>query len=591
PFEGVQVQVLATSKRFPNDILLAINKDNRALHDVYQLDLAKGELTKVLENPGFMVLPGLGSFVVDYDLKVRGATKPRPDGGLDILIRESDKGEWKTAVSFGLDETIASNVQRFSADGKSLFLISSQESDKAALVKLDLETQKSEVLSADPDYDTALVVFNPDTWEPQLAAVPKDRVDWKVLDPSIDVEVKTLLDLHPGEMNLLGRDHADKTWLVGFSPDVASPAYYSFDRSSGKATFLFEAKPELSKYSLANVEHFEYQSRDGLTIHGYLTFPVGSDLKNLPTIIHPHGGPWGRDLWGYNPMVQWMANRGYLVVQMNFRGSTGYGKDFLNAGDLEWGAKMQDDITDSVDYVVGKGFADPKRLVILGGSYGGYATLAGATFTPDLFCCAVDIVGPSNLITFLESISPLLGADARPLAQEDGRRQRLPVVPVPSVQGRQHQDSDAHRSRSERPSGRPSGVRTDSRGHEGKGDRPRIHVVPRRRTRVRKAGELDQVRFGGGEVHGQTRRGPRRVTPAKIGRTPRSLERFRRRFRSQPPKRGSAAKALRSAGPAGDANLTGNLERAEKSDSGMVPARERRHRFSARQFEFGVELQ
>lgn len=406
PFEGVQAQILGMSKRFPNEVLVGLNKDNRALHDVYHLELQSGELKKVLENPGFMVLPGLGSYVVDYDLKVRGATKPRPDGGLQILVRDSEDGEWKSAVEFDLDDTLASQILRFTKDGQGLFLISSQETDKSRLVKLAITTKKSEVLAEDADYDITQVLFHQDSWEPQLASVLRHRLEWKVLDSSIDVDIKTLLDLHPGEMAISGRDHADKTWLVAYSPDDGSPAFYSYDRSKRQATFLFEAKPKLSGYTLVKLEPLAYKSRDGLSIEGYLTFPTGVERKNLPTVLLPHGGPWARDFPGYNPLVQWLVNRGYLVVQPNFRGSTGYGKSFLNAGDLEWGAKMHDDLIDAVDYVIAQGLSDPKRIAILGGSYGGYSALVGATFTPDVFCCAVAIVGPSNLITFLESIPP-----------------------------------------------------------------------------------------------------------------------------------------------------------------------------------------
>jgi dipeptidyl aminopeptidase/acylaminoacyl peptidase len=209
-----------------------------------------------------------------------------------------------------------------------------------------------------------------------------------------------------GDFALTDRDHADKTWLIAFDVDDGPITYYAFDRDSKKATFLFEHRPELKNYDLAPMEPFSYKARDGLEVHGYLSFPVGVQRTNLPTVINVHGGPWVRDTWGFNPEAQWLANRGYLCVQINYRGSTGYGKDFVNAGDKEWGGKMQDDISDVAKWVAEQGYADPDRICIYGGSYGGYATLVGATFTPELYKCAVDIVGPCNLKTFIESIPP-----------------------------------------------------------------------------------------------------------------------------------------------------------------------------------------
>jgi dipeptidyl aminopeptidase/acylaminoacyl peptidase len=227
-----------------------------------------------------------------------------------------------------------------------------------------------------------------------------------VTDPSIQADIDALQTLSHGDIALQNRDNADRTWLVGFVVDDGPVPYYAWDRDTRKATFLFDHQPELSKYTLARMEPFEYQSRDGLTIHGYLTFPPDEPRESLPTVLNVHGGPWARDSWGYNPEAQWFANRGYLCVQVNYRGSTGYGKDFVNAGDKQWGAAMHNDVIDAVDWVVNRGYADRPRIAIYGGSYGGYAALVGAAFTPDVFRCAVDIVGPSNLKTLIESIPP-----------------------------------------------------------------------------------------------------------------------------------------------------------------------------------------
>jgi dipeptidyl aminopeptidase/acylaminoacyl peptidase len=207
-------------------------------------------------------------------------------------------------------------------------------------------------------------------------------------------------------VTFLGRDHADRTWLVAFTVDDGPVAYYAWDRESQTATFLFHHQPALSRYTLSPMEPFSFTARDGLEIHGYLTFPPGAERRDLPAVLMVHGGPWARDSWGFNAEAQWLANRGYVAVQVNFRGSTGYGKDFVNKGNKQWAAAMHDDLIDAVEHVVQNGWVDRSRVAISGGSYGGYAALVGATFTPDVFCCAVDVVGPSNLKTLIESIPP-----------------------------------------------------------------------------------------------------------------------------------------------------------------------------------------
>jgi dipeptidyl aminopeptidase/acylaminoacyl peptidase len=212
--------------------------------------------------------------------------------------------------------------------------------------------------------------------------------------------------LHSGDMIVANRDDTDQVWLLGFTADDGPVSYFSFDRRTGEATFLFHHQPALSAYTLARTEPFSFVASDGLAVSGYLTFPPGLDRQNLPTVVNVHGGPWARDTWGFSPEAQWLANRGYLCAQVNFRGSTGFGKDFLNAGDREWAGRMQQDVTDAVEWMVEQGLADPDRVAIYGGSYGGYAALVGATFTPDLYRCAVDIVGPSSLKTLIESIPP-----------------------------------------------------------------------------------------------------------------------------------------------------------------------------------------
>jgi dipeptidyl aminopeptidase/acylaminoacyl peptidase len=399
PFEGVQAQTIALRKKFPNEMLIGLNKDNEQLHDVYHLDLTSGELKKVVENPGFL------AWLVDDELKVRGAAAPTPDGGIVIVVRDDEESDWRPLVQFPSDDALSSGPVGFTKDGKGMYLSSSLDANAGRLVKMDIASGAIEVIAEDPTYDCVGAAIHPDTREPQIAFFLKERVDAVILDPSIQADIDAIKKIHPGEWGITDRDHADQTWVVGFDDDAGPVKYYTFDRATKQATFLFDHRPELNDYELAPMEPFSYKSRDGLEIHGYLTFPVGA-RSNLPTVINVHGGPWARDNWGLNVEAQWLANRGYLCVQVNFRGSTGYGKDFVNAGDKEWGGKMQDDISDAVAYVIDQGFADPKRVCIYGGSYGGYAALVGATFTPELYKCCVAIVGPSSLKTFIETVPP-----------------------------------------------------------------------------------------------------------------------------------------------------------------------------------------
>jgi dipeptidyl aminopeptidase/acylaminoacyl peptidase len=400
PFDGVQARVVAMERKFPAELLVALNRDNPELHDVYRLDLVSGELTKVVENPGFI------GFLADAQLAVRATVAPQPDGSLVLLVRDSAEADWRPLLTVPADDALTSDPVAFSEDGGSILGVSSVGANTGRLVRIDVSTGAEEVLAADPEADVSDVRIQPDTRQPQIVTFAKDRSEYVVLDASVADDVTAIRALHPGDPVFTGADDSDTTWLVAFTNDSGPIPYYAYDRASKAGRFLFENRPALAQYELASMEPFSFTARDGLTVHGYATFPPGADRSGLPTVIDVHGGPWARDTWGFNPEAQWLANRGYLCVQVNYRGSTGYGKAFVNAGDREWGGRMQDDLTDAVAFVTGQGWADPKRVAIYGGSYGGYAALAGATFTPELYCCAVDIVGPSNLKTLIETIPP-----------------------------------------------------------------------------------------------------------------------------------------------------------------------------------------
>jgi dipeptidyl aminopeptidase/acylaminoacyl peptidase len=398
PFEGVQVQVIDVDKNFPDSVLVGINKDNPQLHDVYRLTLSTGDLTKLAENPGFV------GWVSDAEQKLRGALAPTPEGGFLVLARDTEEAEWQPVVTFGSDDALTSGPAGFTLDGESMYLLSSVDANSSRLVKRHLATGEETVIASDPKFDIAGAHAHPDTREIQMVAFLRERLEWEAIDPEVTDDLKHLLAIDPGEFNLVGRDASDKVWLAAYDHDNGPVTYYAFNRETKEATFLFNHRPELESYDLAEMKPFSYTARDGLTVHGYLTFPAGVEPKNLPTVLNVHGGPWARDSWGFNPEAQWFANRGYLCVQVNYRGSTGYGKDFTNAGNKEWGGRMHDDLIDAVEHVVGQGFADRERIAIYGGSYGGYAALVGATFTPDVFRCAVDIVGVANIKTWIEGV-------------------------------------------------------------------------------------------------------------------------------------------------------------------------------------------
>ncbi len=408
PFENIQVQVIETNRSFPNELVFSMNRDDPKVHDLYNLDLISGELDLIAKNPGNFI-----DWITDSDFKVRGAIAARSDGGFDLMVRESSGADWETLVTWDAEDgmTSAPNFVSpptvFSEDGRYLYLMDSRNANAGRLVKLEINTGEFEVLIEDPRYGVSrYVLLHPETNEIQAVAVQRARLEWEVLDKTLADDFKAMATLDHGDFFILSRDNSDKRWLVGFRRDDGPVSYHIYDRATKQGEYLFNQKPDLDKYTLASMEPISFVSRDGLTIHGYITYPVGKEKRNLPLVLDVHGGPWARNTWEFDPEAQWFANRGYACLQVNFRGSLGYGKDFVNAGDKEFGGKAQDDLVDAVNWAVEKGIADPERIAIFGGSYGGYAALVGATFTPDLFCCAVDMFGPSNLITFIEAIPP-----------------------------------------------------------------------------------------------------------------------------------------------------------------------------------------
>ncbi len=438
PFDNVQARVLDVSKRFPTRILIALNKDDPRAHDVYSLDLVSGEITQVLKNPGNQV--GWG---IDPSQLVRTATVALPDGGSQLLVRDptTEDSAWTVLVEWSPDDALSSGLAGFTEDCSALYLIDSTGVNAGRLVKRSLTDGTVEGILADPDYDVGHLIQHPDTYELQAVSVTRDKTEWTYFDPEFAADFDELASKIAGEISLASRDRDDQLWVISAQFDTKSPAYYLFSRQDKTLRFLFSARPSIDSYQLAPMAPISFVSRDGLTIHGYLSTPVDTEKKDLPLILNVHGGPWTRDGWGLSPDVQWMANRGYGVLQVNYRGSTGYGKAFLNAGNKEWAGKMHDDLVDAVEWAVDQGIADKSKVAIYGGSYGGYAALVGATFTPDLFCCAVDIVGPSNLLTLIASIppywAPMLSTFTRrvgdPATEEEFLKSRSPLFKVDQI--------------------------------------------------------------------------------------------------------------------------------------------------------------
>ncbi len=400
PFEGIQAQIAGTDERFPNALLVGMNLRDRKFHDVYRLNLKNGALEMDTVNPGDVL-----GFVADQKFQIRASTGTTADGGVLVKVRDTMKSPWREFRKWASEDAFGGAVG-FSPDNKSLWMTSSQGANTYRLVEAALTTGKETVVAEDKLYDIGGAMVNPKSKRLEAVAFTRARTEWQLIDKTLQADFDALRKVRDGDFNVASRDLADKTWIVSYDLDNAPVTFYAYDRATRQATYLFTNRPKLEKFKLANIKPVSFTARDGMTIHGYLTVPADSSGKNLPMVLNVHGGPWGRDTWGYDGEVQWLANRGYAVLQINFRGSTGYGKAFVNAGDREWGVKMHYDLLDGKQWAIQQGAADPQKICIYGGSYGGYATLVGVAFTPDEFSCGVDIVGPSNLVTLLKSIPP-----------------------------------------------------------------------------------------------------------------------------------------------------------------------------------------
>ncbi|MDP8206466.1 MAG: S9 family peptidase [Candidatus Electryonea clarkiae] len=411
----VQAQLLASIPERPNEVLIGLNKRNERMHDVYLLNLRTGNL-KLVEKSNPQVL----GWQIDHNLVIRGFTRANPDGGQTLLLRVGDKGPFNEIISWGSEDMLGSGVVGFTADNNSLYIIDSRNRNAGALIEYEITNGNIKVIAEDEQYDISGIETHPTEHTVQAVVFQRDKADWQIIDASIQADIDLIQQTNPGDFNITNRTLDDKKWMIAYDQDNGPVKYYLYDRDAAKLEFLFNHREALVGMPLVSMKPIQFTSQDGLEIHGYLTVPKNWKGPG-PMVLNVHGGPWHRDTWGYNPEAQWMANRGYACLQVNFRSSTGYGKKFTNAGDREWGGKIQNDLTDAVKWAISEGIADPEKVVIYGGSFGGYATLAGVTFTPDLYTAGVSIVGPSNLETFLNTIPPYWESFRKVMDQRVGK--------------------------------------------------------------------------------------------------------------------------------------------------------------------------
>jgi len=400
PFEKVRASVVDILEERPEELLIKHNQRNPQIFDVYLLNTSTGEMKMVAENPG-----NIAGWITDHDGKIRAATTT--DGvNTSLLYRETENDPFKTVITTSFKETL--NPVLFTFDNKNLYCVSNLGRDKTALVEFDPNTAKEvKVIYENPDADIDGLDYSKLRKVLTTVSYETDKQQKYYLDEETKkIEGKIQSQLPTYTINVTRKSKDETKLLVHVMSDRYSGGYYLYDVKLDELKKLADFAPWLKEETMAEMKPITYQSRDGLAIHGYLTLPLGVNAENLPVIINPHGGPWARDSWGFNPEVQFLANNGYAVLQMNFRGSTGYGKKFLEASFKQWGRTMQNDISDGVKWLVDQGIADPKRVAIYGASYGGYATLAGLTLTPDLYAAGVDYVGVANMFTFMNTIPP-----------------------------------------------------------------------------------------------------------------------------------------------------------------------------------------
>ncbi len=419
PYPGVQAQMVAQSRSHPGQAVVGMNDRDPRWHDLYLVDLNTGQRTLLAENPG------MASLLVDNDLKVRLALGSAESEGQTVYQWQA--GRWVPRFTIPAEDMLTTSILGFDENNERVYLLDSRGRDTAALVSYRLEDGVTRVLASANGVDVSAVLFDPRTHKPFAYAEDRHRPVWFAIDPNFQKDIVQLNRQLSGGASVLAISQDANYWTVYTDESDGSPIYKVYDRERGTLSELFVTHPAINGLPLVKMHGVTIPSRDGLELVSYLTLPregdpEGDGIANqpVPLVMLVHGGPWGRDTFGYSPLVQWLANRGYAVLQVNFRSSTGFGKAFVNAGNRQWGRAMQDDLLDAKAWAITQGVTEEGRVAIMGGSYGGYATLAGLTMTPDAFACGVDIVGPSNLQTLLDSIPPYWASFRRVFANAIG---------------------------------------------------------------------------------------------------------------------------------------------------------------------------
>jgi dienelactone hydrolase len=395
---GTRALPLAIEARFPDELLITLNGRKPSLMDVHRIHFPSGEMVLDTENPGDVLL-----WLADNQLNVRAAIAKLADGGYAIRKRDGADCEWtildQNAFEEGMPRLIA-----FSPENEFLYAVTAKGSETSRLVRYELGSGVCTTLFEHPEFDVATVYMDPGSREIGAIAVLEQKLVWTPMNPATTKAFSSFTERVRGEISNVTGSADGSSLLFRCQTDTMPAEYHLYKSDTDSASLLFQSSPNLLNYVLAPMKPIAFTARDGLRINGYLTLPTGLEAKVLPTVLLVHGGPWYRDRWGFDPVVQWLANRGYAVLQVNFRGSSGYGKAFLNAGNRQWAGAMRTDLLDAREWAISEGLADPRRCAILGASYGGYAVLTALAWSPDAFRCGIDIVGPSDLTTFMESI-------------------------------------------------------------------------------------------------------------------------------------------------------------------------------------------
>ncbi len=408
PLPKVAAQIQEVSNRNPNEILVGLNDRDETLHDVHKINLTTGERTVLQQNPGFT------GFVTDEDFQVRFAERFEPDGGTALFVPDKTaESGWKQFLKIPYEDSLTTGAAGFDKSGQVLYFMDSRGRDTSAMTAINLRDNKQTVIARHDKSDVAGNLSHPTENTIRAVAFEYTRKEWTILDDKVQADFKYLRSVAAGDIEVTSMSLDDTQWIVAFLMDNGPIRYYHYDRPKKHARFLFTNRKDLEDLPLVKMHPVVIPARDGLELVSYLTLPAEADTdgdgrpeKPVPLVLNVHGGPWARDNWGYDSEHQWLANRGYAVLAVNFRGSTGLGKKFLNSAQKEWGGTMHNDLLDAVAWAVKEKIAHKDKIAIMGGSYGGYATLVGLTFTPDTFACGVDIVGPSNLLTLVSTVPP-----------------------------------------------------------------------------------------------------------------------------------------------------------------------------------------